>query len=233
MRTLDKRVVGTLLAATVGLTSATIVSGPAEAAPPARIKGVVSAAEGGSLVGIRVAALARDDHRWCRPVGRGRQRRHRRGRALQRRQDGGGHVPGAVRRPVGPLLHRVLQRQDPGRRGRGHRPRQGRRDARPGTRRARRCGAPDRSRPGEHRNGNRGRGGHGVRGAGRRLDPLHHHHDRGERAVRPGWAAGWGVQARLPRPSHRCHGVLERQGVPRRRRHPERPERRVQQRAGR
>ena len=58
MRTLDKRVVGTLLAATVGLTSATIVSGPAEAAPPARIKGVVSAAEGGTLVGIRVAALA-------------------------------------------------------------------------------------------------------------------------------------------------------------------------------
>ena len=58
MRTLDKRVVGTLLAATVGLTSATIVSGPAEAAPPARIKGIVSAAEGGALVGIRVAALA-------------------------------------------------------------------------------------------------------------------------------------------------------------------------------
>jgi hypothetical protein len=58
MRTMDKRVVGTLLAATVGLTSATIVSGPAEAAPPARIKGVVSAAEGGPLAGIHVAALA-------------------------------------------------------------------------------------------------------------------------------------------------------------------------------
>src|SRR5690349_15535019 len=58
MRTLDKRVVGTLLAATVGLTSATVVAGPAEAAPPARIKGIVSAAGGGVLAGIRVAALA-------------------------------------------------------------------------------------------------------------------------------------------------------------------------------
>ena len=42
MRTMDKRVVGTLLVATVGLTSATVVAGPAEAAPPARIKGIVS-----------------------------------------------------------------------------------------------------------------------------------------------------------------------------------------------
>jgi 5-hydroxyisourate hydrolase-like protein (transthyretin family) len=55
---MDKRVVGTLLAATVGLTSATVVAGPAEAAPPARIKGIVSAAGGGVLSGIRVAALA-------------------------------------------------------------------------------------------------------------------------------------------------------------------------------
>lgn len=58
MRTMDKRVVGTLLAATVGLTSAAVVAGPAEAAPPARIKGIVSAAGGGVLAGIRVAALA-------------------------------------------------------------------------------------------------------------------------------------------------------------------------------
>ena len=57
MRTLDKRVVGTLLAATVGLTSATIVSGPAEAAPPARIKGVVTRRGNRPLAGIHVSTL--------------------------------------------------------------------------------------------------------------------------------------------------------------------------------
>ena len=58
MRTRDKRVVGTLLAVTVGLTSATVVSGAAEAAPPIRIHGVVTAAGGTGLPGIHVTALA-------------------------------------------------------------------------------------------------------------------------------------------------------------------------------
>ncbi|MFC7724118.1 hypothetical protein ACFQW6_03300 [Nocardioides sp. GCM10028917] len=57
MRTLDKRVVGTLLAATVGLTSATVFSNPAGAAPPIRIHGVVTAAGGTGLSGIHVTAL--------------------------------------------------------------------------------------------------------------------------------------------------------------------------------
>jgi hypothetical protein len=57
MRTLDKRVVGTLLAATVGLTSATVLSSPAGAAPPIRIHGVVTAAGGTGLPGIHVTAL--------------------------------------------------------------------------------------------------------------------------------------------------------------------------------
>ena len=57
MHTLDKRVVGTLLAATVGLTSATVLSSPAGAAPPIRIHGVVTAAGGTGLPGIHVTAL--------------------------------------------------------------------------------------------------------------------------------------------------------------------------------
>lgn len=57
MRTLDKRVVGTLLAATVGLTSATVLSSPAGAAPPIRIHGVVTTAGGTGLPGIHVTAL--------------------------------------------------------------------------------------------------------------------------------------------------------------------------------
>lgn len=58
MRTMDKRVVGTLLAATVGLTSATVLSSPVEAAQPNMIQGVVTAAGGSTLPGIHVTALA-------------------------------------------------------------------------------------------------------------------------------------------------------------------------------
>jgi 5-hydroxyisourate hydrolase-like protein (transthyretin family) len=59
MRNHHRRVVGTLLAATVAVTSTTICSGPAEAVgKPARIRGIVTTAEGQALVGIRVAALA-------------------------------------------------------------------------------------------------------------------------------------------------------------------------------
>ena len=58
MRTRDKRVVGTLLAATVGLTSATVLSSPVEAAQPNMIQGVVTAAGGTGLPGIHVTALA-------------------------------------------------------------------------------------------------------------------------------------------------------------------------------
>ena len=58
MRTMDKRVVGTLLAATVGLTSATVLSSPVEAAQPNMIQGVVTAAGGTALPGIHVTALA-------------------------------------------------------------------------------------------------------------------------------------------------------------------------------
>jgi len=67
MRTRDKRVVGTLLAVTVGLTSATVLSSPVEAAQPNMIQGVVTAAGGAKLPGIHVTALAE------RPVGGGTQ----------------------------------------------------------------------------------------------------------------------------------------------------------------
>ncbi|HSF37214.1 MAG TPA: carboxypeptidase regulatory-like domain-containing protein [Nocardioides sp.] len=59
MRTGNKRVVGTLLAVTLGVTSTAVLSGPAEAVgKPARIKGVVTTAGGQALAGIRVATLA-------------------------------------------------------------------------------------------------------------------------------------------------------------------------------
>lgn len=59
MRTRDTRVVGTLLAATVALTSTVVLSAPADAAgKPARIRGIVTTADGHALAGIRVAALA-------------------------------------------------------------------------------------------------------------------------------------------------------------------------------
>ncbi len=59
MRIHQRRVVGALLAATVGLTSTTILAGPAGAVgKPARIRGLVTTADGTALAGIRVAALA-------------------------------------------------------------------------------------------------------------------------------------------------------------------------------
>lgn len=59
MRTGNKRVVGTLLAVTLGVTSTAVISGTVEAAgPPIRIHGVVSAAGGGGISGINVTALA-------------------------------------------------------------------------------------------------------------------------------------------------------------------------------
>ena len=58
MRTGNKRVVGTLLAVTLGVTSTSVLAGPAEAGPPIRIHGVVTAAGGGGLSGINVTALA-------------------------------------------------------------------------------------------------------------------------------------------------------------------------------
>src|SRR5690349_5151821 len=64
MRTMDQRVVGTLLAATVGLTSAAVLSSPVEAAQPNMIQGAVTNAEGSAgLGGITVTAMAE------RPVG--------------------------------------------------------------------------------------------------------------------------------------------------------------------
>jgi hypothetical protein len=58
MRTGNKRVVGTLLAVTLGVTSTAVLSGPAEAGQPNRIQGVVTAAGGGGVSGINVTALA-------------------------------------------------------------------------------------------------------------------------------------------------------------------------------
>ena len=59
MRTGNKRVVGALLAVTVGVTSTAVFSSPADAAgKPARIRGIVTSAEGQGLAGIRVATLA-------------------------------------------------------------------------------------------------------------------------------------------------------------------------------
>jgi hypothetical protein len=59
MRSHHQRVVGTLLTVSLGVTSAAVLSGPAEAAgPPIRIHGVVTAAGGGGLSGINVTALA-------------------------------------------------------------------------------------------------------------------------------------------------------------------------------
>lgn len=59
MRNHHRRAVGALLAATVGLTSAIVLAGPADAVgKPARIRGIVTTAEGAALAGIRVAALA-------------------------------------------------------------------------------------------------------------------------------------------------------------------------------
>ena len=59
MRIHYRQAVGALLAVTVGVTSATILAGPAEAVgKPARIRGIVTTADGTALGGIRVAALA-------------------------------------------------------------------------------------------------------------------------------------------------------------------------------
>ena len=59
MRNHYRQAVGALLAATVAVTSTTVLAGPADAVgKPARIRGVVTAADGTALAGVRVAALA-------------------------------------------------------------------------------------------------------------------------------------------------------------------------------
>ncbi len=57
MRTYQK-LGGAVLAVTVGMTSTMLVAGPAQAAKPTRIKGVVTTAEGVPLAGIVVTTLA-------------------------------------------------------------------------------------------------------------------------------------------------------------------------------
>lgn len=53
-----RKLAGAVLAVTVGITSTTLVAAPAEAARPARIKGIVTTPDGTALPGIRVSALA-------------------------------------------------------------------------------------------------------------------------------------------------------------------------------
>ncbi len=229
MRTLDKRVVGTLLAATVGLTSATVLSSPAGAAPPIRIHGVVTAAGGTGLPGIHVTALGErtvdgvaqwveidsGDDRGRRQL----QRRQAARRQLQVRYDdpSGSYSTEFYNDEIRAEADATSSSCAVG----GSTWRRSSWEARPT------CPAWS---PASTERGHRGSGGHGVRRAGRRLDPAHHHRDRRERALGPRPASGRGVQARLPRSRHRSRGVLERQRVPGRRRHPDRPGRRVDQR---
>lgn len=59
MRIQYRQAVGALLAASVAVTSTTVLAGPADAVgKPARIRGVVTTPDGTGLAGIRVAALA-------------------------------------------------------------------------------------------------------------------------------------------------------------------------------